>query len=68
VDFEERGSVVIYLILEKNVAASSRDLERGYNIRIFKFEIHLNCVRRSNSDHTLYTDIFYVNDQLVIAL
>jgi len=68
VDFEGRGSVVIYLILERMVAASIRDLELEYNIRIFKFEIHLNCVRRSNSDHTLNTDIFYVNDQLVIAL
>jgi len=47
------------------VAASSRDLEFWIHTVILKFEIHLNCVRRSNSDLKLNTDNFYVNDQPV---
>jgi hypothetical protein len=49
-------------------AASGRDLELGNHISFLKFEIHLNCVRRSNSDRTLNTENFYVNDQPVNAL
>lgn len=67
-DFEEKGSVVIFLILEGIVAANSRDLELVNHISILKFEIRLNCVRRSNSDRTLNTDGFYINDQPVNVL
>jgi len=62
VDFEEKGPVVIFLILEGTVAASNRDLELVKHISILKFEIRLNCVPRSNSDRTLNTDGSYIND------
>lgn len=67
-DFELKGSVVIFLILEGTVSASSKDLELVNHISILKFEIRPNCVRRSNSNRTLNTDGFYINDQPVNAL
>jgi hypothetical protein len=71
VDFEGRGSVLIYLLLEGVVAArvaSSRDLGLDSRIRILMFEVHLNFIRGFNSNRKLNTENFYVNDQPVNTL